>query len=175
MPLLLALALQAAPVPAVTIPTGGDLRNAVAAADAALFKTFFEECEPAKLDAMLTPDFEMYHDREGMVARDSKSFVSGYAKTCTAAKAPDAWRHRRELVAASLNVEPVPGFGAIEEGDHVFYERKGDGPEKLVGRAHFVQLWQLTPSGWRLARVFSYSHRAVDAPPAPEAIANPKS
>jgi hypothetical protein len=160
----LAFALQVAP--AITIPTGDDLRSAVAAADAALFKTFFEECEPAKLDAMLTPDFEMYHDREGVVARDSKSFVAGYTKTCAAARAPDGWRHRRELVAASLNVEPVPGFGAIEEGDHVFYERKGDGAEKLVGRAHFVQLWQMTPSGWRLSRVLSYSHRAIDAAPA---------
>ena len=173
MPLLLALALQAAP--AVTIPTGGDLRTAVAAADAALFKTFFEECAPAKLDTMLTPDFEMYHDREGVVARDSKSFVALYTKQCEAKKAPDAWRSRRELVADSLNVEPVPGFGAIEEGDHVFYERQGDGPEKLVGRAHFVQLWQLTSTGWRLSHVLSYSHRAAGAVPVPEAAAKPKS
>jgi hypothetical protein len=175
MPLLLALALQAAPAPAVTLPAGDALRSAIAAADAALFATFFEQCDPAKLDAMLTSDFEMYHDREGVVARDSKSFVAGYEKTCTAAKAPDAWRHRRELVAGTLDVEPVPGFGAIEEGDHVFYERKGDGPEKLVGRAHFVQLWQLTGTGWRLARVFSYSHRAIDAAPAPETTPKPKS
>jgi hypothetical protein len=175
MPLLLALALQAAPAPAVTIPTGGELRSAVAAADAALFKTFFDECEPAKLDTMLTPDFEMYHDREGVVARDSKTMVALYTEQCEAKKAPDAWRSRRELVAGTLNVEPVPGFGAIEEGDHVFYERKGDGPEKLVGRAHFVQLWQLTPSGWRLSRVLSYSHRAIDAVPAPEAAPTPKS
>ena len=171
--LSLAFALQAAP--AATIPTGGDLRTAVAAADTALFTTFFEECEPAKLDTMLTPDFEMYHDRDGVVARDSKAMVALYTKQCEAKKAPDAWRSRRELVADSLNVEPVPGFGAIEEGDHVFYERKGDGPEKLVGRAHFVQLWQLTPSGWRLSRVLSYSHHAVDATPAPGAAAKPKS
>ena len=162
--LSLAFALQAAPAGA--IPTGSDLRTAVAAADAALFKTFFEECEPAKLDTMLTPDFEMYHDRDGVVARDGKAMVALYTKQCEAKKAPNAWRSRRELVADSLNVEPVPGFGAIEEGDHVFYERQGDGPEKLVGRAHFVQLWKLTSSGWRLSRVFSYSHRAIDASPA---------
>jgi len=175
MPLLLALALQAAPAPAVTIPTGGDLRTAVAAADAALFKTFFEQCEPAKFDGMLTPDFEMYHDRDGVVAHDSKAMVVLYTKQCEAKKAPDAWRNRRELIASSLNVEPVPGFGAIEEGDHLFYERQGDGPEKLVGRAHFVQLWQLTPTGWRLSRVFSYSHSAADAATAPGAATTPKS
>jgi hypothetical protein len=163
MPLLLALAFQAASPAPVTVPAGAALTDAIRAADTALFQTFFEECAPAKLDAMLTPDFEMYHDREGLVARDSKSFVAAYAKTCEAKKAPDAWRSRRELVASSLNVEPVPGWGAIEEGDHLFYERQGDGPEKLAGRAHFVQLWQLTPTGWRLSRVLSYSHRAATA------------
>jgi hypothetical protein len=175
MPLFLALALQAAPAPAVTIPTGDDLRTAVAAADATLFRTYFDECDPAKLDTLITPDFEMYHDRNGVVARNDKAFVADYAKQCEAKKAPDAWRSRRELVASSLNVEPVPGFGAIEEGDHLFYERQGNGPEKLAGRAHFVQLWQLTPSGWRLARVLSYSHRAADAAPPPETAPKPKS
>ena len=56
----------------------------------------------------------------------------------------------------------MPGYGAIEDGEHVFYERRGDGPERLVGRARFTQLWRLTPDGWRLARVFSYAHRAVE-------------
>ena len=101
--------------------------------------------------------------------------VALYTKQCEAKKAPNAWRSRRELVADSLNVEPVPGFGAIEEGDHVFYERRGDGPEKLVGRAHFVQLWQLTASGWRLARVLSYSHRAIDGGAADKGVPAPKS
>ena len=160
---------------AIQVPSGPALSQPIAARDAALFHTFFEECDPPKMAAFLTPDLEFYHDKNGVVARSAKEFVEMYAKQCAERAQPNAWHSRRELVASSLNVEAIPGFGAIEEGDHVFYERKGDGPEKLVGRAHFVQLWQLTPSGWRLARVFSYSHRAVDAPPAPEAIANPKS
>ena len=41
------------------------------------------------------------------------------------------------------------------------YERRGDGPERLVGRARFTQLWRLSVDGWRLARVFSYAHAAA--------------
>lgn len=117
----------------------------IAAADATLFHIAFEECDPAKLATLVTDDLEFVHDKGGFLFHDAKSFVADYAKSCEAKKAPDSWRSRRELVAGSMHVDPVPGYGAIEEGDHVFYERKGDGPEKLVGRAHFVQLWQQTP------------------------------
>ena len=68
-------------------------------------------------------------------------------------------------MASSLNVEAIPGYGAIEEGDHLFYERQGDGPERLTGKAHFVQLWQLGEDNvWRLARVLSYSHAPAGKP-----------
>ncbi|WP_199553324.1 DUF4440 domain-containing protein [Sandaracinobacteroides hominis] len=101
----------------------------------------------------------MYHDRDGKVAGGAKSFVQGYAKSCAARKAPDAWRSRRELVGATLKVNPVPGYGAIEEGEHIFFERRGDGPEQLVGRARFIQLWAYDGRNWRLARVFSIAHQ----------------
>jgi hypothetical protein len=156
--MLIALALAAAPAPAVTIPEGEALTRAIEARDAEFFELAFLGCDPARLGTMLTPDFEMYHDKGGVVARSSDSFVAQYAKDCEERKKPDAWRSRRELVAATLNVHPVPGYGAIEDGEHLFYERQGDGPEKLAGRARFTQVWALTPDGWRLARVFSYAH-----------------
>jgi len=159
------LPLLALAITAVTVPTGPTLTDAIAARDAALFRLFFQECDPARMTRFLTPDFEMYHDRGGKVAGSARDFVDDYAKQCEARKLPGAWRSRRELVPGSMEVGPVPGFGAIEEGDHVFYERQGDGPERLAGKAHFVQLWQLGSDGlWRLARVFSYKHEAAKQP-----------
>jgi hypothetical protein len=157
--MLLMLALAVAdPVP---LPQGAALTEAVRARDAEFFNLAFLGCDPERLRTMLTPDFEMYHDRDGVVARSADPFIADYARSCHERQAPNAWRSRRELVADSLNVHPVPGYGAIEEGVHVFYERRGDGPERLVGRARFTQLWALTPDGWRLARVFSYAHEAL--------------
>ncbi len=154
--LLLALAAATA-----SIPDGAALTEVIRARDAEFFRVYFDKCEPALVRAMITDDFEMYHDRGGVVARSAQPFIDDYTKSCTEKLKPDAWRSRRELVAASLKVHPVPGFGAIEEGDHVFYERKGDGPEKKAGTAHFVQLWASTPDGWKLSRVFSYAHAAA--------------
>lgn len=155
--------LLAAAAATVTLPAGPDLTKAIAARDTELFDVFFNRCEPDRLRAMVTGDVEFYHDRGGVVAHNADELVADYAKSCHEKEKPDSWRSRRELLASSLQVWPVPGFGAIEEGDHLFYERKGDGPEKLAGEAHFVILWKRDPDGWKMARTLSYGHRAAGA------------
>ena len=152
----LAFALAAATP--VTVPPQPALTQAIAARDAELFETFFLGCDPARLRSMLAPDVEFYHDKGGFVFHSADEMVAGYAKMCEAKKAPDAWRSRRELVAASLAVDPVPGYGAMEAGEHLFYERQGDGPEKLVGRARFAMVWKLDGADWKLSRILSYGH-----------------
>ena len=154
-----AAALQADSVP---LPEGTALTEAIAARDSEFFALAFDGCDPDRMRTMLSPDFEMYHDRDGVVATSAEAFVEDYRRWCTERQAPDAWRSRRELVRSTLNVHPVPGYGAIEDGEHLFYERQGNGPEHLAGRARFTQLWQLSPDGWRLARVLSYGHHAAE-------------
>ena len=88
-----------------------------------------------------------------------EAFIADYAKSCAAKRAPDAWRSRRELAAETLKVYAIPGFGAVEEGSHLFYERRGEGPEHLAGKARFSILWKLGADGqWRMARTFSIDH-----------------
>ena len=139
------------------IPAGEALVEQILAVDAKLFDVLFTKCEPATMRSLLAPDLEFYHDRDGLID-GAETLVTGYAKNCEAAKAPDAWRSRRELVASTSIVNAIPGVGAIHAGEHRFHERQGDGPERLVGRARFANLWTLTPGGWKLSRVFSYDH-----------------
>lgn len=164
MPLLLALAAaQAAPPPAVTLPGRAVLAEQIAARDSEFFQLFFEGCDPARMRMMIADDIEMYHDKGGFVWRGADGVIADYARACEERRKPGAWRSRRELVRDSLRVDPVPGHGAIEDGVHLFYERKGDGPERLAGRARFTQLWSLGADGrWRLARIFSFAHEKVE-------------
>ena len=165
MGILLALGVAAAPVAAQTattpVPAGAELTRSLAAVDADFFALFFLGCDPARLTTLVTEDLEFYHDKAGVVATSGAALVADYAKNCEARKAPDAWRSRRELVPETLRVDPVPGYGAIEYGEHRFYERKGDGPERLAGFAVFTMLWKLDAGAWKLARVMSYGHRAA--------------
>jgi hypothetical protein len=160
---LLALAGAQAAAPAVALPDRPELTERIAARDAEFFELFFQGCDPARLRTMMADDIEMYHDKGGFVWRGAEAAVADYSKSCEERKKPDSWRSRRELVRSSLRVDPVPGHGAIEDGVHLFYERRGEGPEKLVGRARFTQLWTLGADGaWRLARIFSFAHEAVE-------------
>jgi hypothetical protein len=158
-----AAAAQAGAPAAVTLPELPVLAEQIAARDAEFFKIFFEGCDPARVRTMIADDIEMYHDKGGFVWRGADGMIAEYAKACEERRKPGAWRSRRELVRETLRVDPVPGHGAIEGGVHVFYERKGDGPERLAGRARFTQLWTLGADGaWRLARIFSFAHEKAE-------------
>ncbi|WP_313103936.1 nuclear transport factor 2 family protein [Brevundimonas sp.] len=162
--LIAALALAQTSSPAV-IPDEAALAPIIAERDAVLFTTMFDRCDPAALADLVTDDLEFYHDRGGLTATRA-AFVTDYARGCEARKAPDAWRSRRELVPGTMKVYAIPGIGAVEEATHLFYERQGEGPETLVGRARFSMLWRLEDGHWRLARAFSIDHAAAstDAP-----------
>lgn len=152
-----ALALMAGGRPAVAADAD-DLRSQIVAADARLFEIFMEGCDPTALRAMVTDDFEFFDDRGGLVATNGDAFVAQYAGRCSGRDAPDAWRSRREALAETIQIFPINEYGAVETGEHVFYERQGEGEERRVGRARFAQMWKLEGDSWRLARVFSYDH-----------------
>ncbi len=161
---LVAAALQAAAPAAVTVPADPALTEQIAAREGELFDLFFTgKCDLPRFRAMLADDLEFYHDKDGFAARSADDFAADFAKTCKSREDPAAWRSRRELVKGSLQVDPVPGWGAIETGDHLFFERHGAaGAEKLAGKARFAMLWVLgADKQWRLSRVFSYAHRAA--------------
>ncbi|MGV8929904.1 MAG: nuclear transport factor 2 family protein [Brevundimonas sp.] len=148
-------------VPPVVLPDGSALTAVIAERDAELFSVMFDRCEPETLAAMVTADLEFYHDKAGLTATRA-AFVEDYARGCAAKQAPDAFRSRREIVPGTLRVYAIPGIGAVEEGSHRFYERQGDGPEHLVGRARFSVLWRLEDGHWQLARAFSIDHAAAE-------------
>jgi Domain of unknown function (DUF4440) len=154
-----AAALATAPAPPVTLPTAVALKQAILSRDAEFFALYFTGCDPGRLRTMLAPDLEFYHDKGGFAFRGAEAMVADYAKTCAAKKAPDAWRSRRALVPATVRIDPIPGYGAIEDGEHYFYEGQGDGLQKRVGYGRFTIVWVLSPDGWRLSRCLSFAHR----------------
>lgn len=159
--LLAALAIQSTPA----IPDQPILTETLRARDAILFHVMFDECDPAALSDLVTSDLEFYHDKGGAMP-GREVFVEDYRRSCEAKRAPDAYRSRRVLVPESFRVQAIPGYGAVAEGEHLFYERQGEGPQSLVGRARFLVLWKLEADGqWRMARTFSLDHAAASDEP----------
>lgn len=132
-------------------PSGEDLYRTVAALDAALFDAY-NRCDLEAFGALLAEDLEFYHDQGGLMIGRQATVDAVRKNICGIA--------RRELVAGSLKVFPMHGFGALEMGVHRFYQPKISEAEP-TGEAQFVQLWRHRDGVWQVTRIFSYDHRAL--------------
>ncbi len=111
--------------------------NAFNTRDIDLFKSFFAE------------DLEFYHDKGGLTGYDHTiNFLKTTAKQNN--------QLRRELVKGSLQVYPIPGYGAMEIGAHTFCHLENG--KQDCGTFKFVQIWQKKNDKWVITRVVSYDH-----------------
>jgi CubicO group peptidase (beta-lactamase class C family) len=127
------------------------LRDEVLAADHRLFEAY-NTCDINTFSRSLAPDLEFFHDTTGLTDHDWN--VKALEKRCS-----ETTKYRRSLDQQSVQVFPVPGYGAMEFGLHRFYEHTGNGSEKLDAAPQFANVWRKTNEGWKLAVVLSYGHR----------------
>lgn len=128
--------------------------------DSLLFDIAFNKCDLSQLEILVSENFEFYHDKGG-ITPGKKQFIesmrNGLCKDTT------NYRSRRELIAGSLQVYPLANngklYGAIQTGDHRFFELPKGQPERAGSKAKFTHLWLLENGEWKLARVLSYDHK----------------
>lgn len=137
------------------VDANSELYKEIAAMDDALFGAF-NRCDLEQFKEIFTDDIEFYRDKDGLAVGVQKQ-VEAVDKFCRS-----HWRVRRELVPGSMEIHPIPNFGAVQWGTHRFYEtKKPDGKEKLVGIAKFLHVWQKTNNRWKVRRIISYDHHAA--------------
>ena len=139
-----------------------ELYTEIAAKDRILFASVFDSCDTATLATLVTDDFEMYHDKGGLTAISGAQFVKSIEGMCMRQKTGEDYRARRELVAGSMKVYPLNNYGAIQVGEHRFYQLLPGKPEKLVEIALFTHVWKKDAGGWKVSRVLSYDHKLTD-------------
>jgi hypothetical protein len=154
LPLLLLLSM-AGPRAGAQSPQGqtppDELFRIVASLDGAVFDAF-NRCDLEKFGTYFVDDLEFYHDQGGVTLGRQKLTEDVRNNICG--------KVRRELVAGTLQVYPMHGYGAIEMGVHRFHHPKAEDTEP-VGEAKFVHLWRLKDGAWKITRVLSYDHHTV--------------
>jgi ketosteroid isomerase-like protein len=131
-------------------PKDVQLFNTIAHQDSIMFNAFNNR----QLDVMktlFTPDVEFYNDGKGVTGYEAT--MAGFKGIFENKQAADL---RRDLVKESLEVYPMPGYGAIEMGTHVFTHTENG--QKIVGTMKFVHIWQLKDGQWKVASVVSVGH-----------------
>ena len=126
---LAAQCLQAQPVGQATQGASTDqdaLYRAVAALDTEFFGAFNSCDAPGQLQrhaSFLDPNVEFYHDKGG-VSWTRKDYVETTRRNVCG-------NYRRKLTPGSLEVYPIKGFGAIEEGHQTFCDIN---PKSALGK-----------------------------------------
>ena len=132
------------------LPPTDDLYKTVARLDTTLFDAY-NNCNLEKLGSMVAEDLEFYHDQTGL-AVGRQPFVD-------AIKANICGKVHRELVAGTIEVYPLKGYGAVEIGVHRFTHPND--PQSL-GEAKFITLWRLKDDAWMVTRVISFDHHSAN-------------
>lgn len=96
-------------------------------------------------------DLEFYHDKGGL-----DNYAQTKVKLAALFQNNRNNNFRRILVAGSLEVYPIPGYGAIESCLHRFCHLENGKDD--CGTFKNVMVWKKTDQGWKVTRVLSYDH-----------------
>lgn len=125
-----------------------ELIHEIAKMDSMLFRAFNER-DLVKFGTFFTKDLEFFHDKSGLTGYDhTMNFMKDVARNNNGLK--------RELVKESLEVYPIPGYGAMETGAHTFCHLENG--KKDCGTFRFVHIWEKKDGSWKISRVISYGH-----------------
>ena len=150
---------QEAPVnltPGATARPG--LADEIRQADAELFRAFFDTCDVDTVRRYVADDFEMIHDKGGVVATSGAQMVQETVDKCKRQADGTDFLSTRKLVPGTLKVYPIQQDGAIATGTHTFYAVKAGQPDRLTETGQFTIFWKQADGQWKMMRALSYDH-----------------
>ena len=124
------------------------LYKEVAKLDSILFNAFNTR-DVEKFKSFFSEDLEFFHDKGGLTNYEyTMNFMKDVAKNNNGL--------RRDLIKGTLEVYPIPGYGAIEIGQHRFCHLENG--KQDCGNFKFVHIWQNKNGEWKISRIVSYDH-----------------
>lgn len=106
----------------------------------------YNHCNIERLNTLISGDLEFYHDQGGL-STSKESVMNAY-------KSNICGKVTRELLKGSIEVYPIPNYGAVEMGKHRFFNNE----EEKKSNQHFskfVHIWKNENGHWVITRVIS--------------------
>jgi hypothetical protein len=127
------------------IPDSPELHDALVRMDSILFGAY-NSCNLDEFASLVSADLEFYNNMGGLMT--SKEALLQAIQTNICGKVT------RELLKGSIEVYPIPNFGAVQMGAHRFYnyQERETGPSEF---SKFVHTWREESGEWKLTRVIS--------------------
>lgn len=132
------------------VPVNQELFTQILVLDKKLFDAFNSN-DFDTVKSMHAPELEFFHDEAGLMTFEQHTGgIKRILKNDT--------KVRRELIEESSEVYPIRNYGAIQIGEHRFYNKQIGGAEKLMGTYKFTHIWHKKEEGWQITRAISYGH-----------------
>jgi hypothetical protein len=130
--------------PAAKNPKTQALYNTIVHMDSVYFNAY-NSCDMETQGAIYSDTLEFYHDGSGLT--NSKTAVLEAIKKNICGKVS------RVLVPGTIEVYPLPNFGAVEMGQHYFINHAENNSASKPDK--FIMIWRLTNNKWQITRVIS--------------------
>jgi hypothetical protein len=116
--------------------------------DSVLFDAFNNH-QIGVLEKTFAENVEFYHDKDGL--GDYKTTIANFKKVFVSTPSL-----HRDLVAGTVEVYPLPGYGALENGEHRFTLIRDGKSFSTVYK--FTSIWQWKDGQWKVTRMISVGH-----------------
>jgi ketosteroid isomerase-like protein len=121
-----------------------DLYRTIQQLDSSFFHAY-NTCDLKTQEQFYADSIEFFHDRSGLdtskrrILENTKKYICG--------------KVTRSLVPGTLEVSPLPGYGAVAVGMHRFHNnQEKDAPSNA---SRFVILWRHKEGKWQITKVIS--------------------
>lgn len=127
-----------------TYSQSNSLYETIAKLDSTFF-TAYNHCDLSKQSELMSDSIEFYHDRGGLSTSKTEIMAAIEKNICG--------KVTRELVKGSIEVSPIPGYGAVEIGMHMFHNNQEK--NAIPHPSRFVIIWRNKNDRWTITRVIS--------------------
>jgi len=124
--------------------TDTELLETISKLDSVFFNAY-NTCDIKTQAGLISEDLEFYHDQGGL----STSKV----ELLEALKKNICGKVTRELVAGSIEVSEIPGYGAVQMGMHKFYNNQEPNAKSIPSK--FVTIWKKNGESYQMTRIIS--------------------
>jgi hypothetical protein len=126
-------------------PESKELHDTVARLDSIFFDAY-NTCKLHVFEELISDSIEFYHDRGGLSTSKKELILALKNNICG--------KVSRELLKGSIEVYPIPNYGAVQMGVHRFHNNQ-EPPDAPYRYSKFVHTWHRINNQWRLERVIS--------------------
>jgi hypothetical protein len=124
-------------------PVNVELFNTINHMDSIFWKAY-NTCDMELQSEIYSENIEFFHDQMGLIT--SKKIILDATRNNICGKIT------RELVKGSVEVYPIPNFGAVQTGMHKFHNvQENWNSEELK----FIVIWEQKQNSWKIAKVIS--------------------